>query len=116
MKAPCQTLVTSEIGAKQLEGDHLAILVASAEDLPHRALAERRIEGVLADLLTRFRHRPLTIAIAQPGSNDDPLTEIRTKLRARTAYYRELADLQLDTSGLAPGAVAQSIVDHLPAG
>ena len=49
-------------------------------------------------------------------SNDDPLAEIRTKLVARTPYYRELADLRIDTSGVAPRAVAQSIVDHLPAG
>ena len=49
-------------------------------------------------------------------SNDDPLIEIRTKLGARTSYYRELADLRIDTSGVAPSAVAQGIVDHLPAG
>ena len=49
-------------------------------------------------------------------SSDDPLTEIQTKLGARTPYYRELADLRIDTSGLPPSAVAQRIVDQLPAG
>ena len=75
---------------------HVVYLAASAGELHRR---------VRADLGSETTRPPLTA--------DDPRTEIRNTLAARMGHYRELAELQIDTSGLSPEAVAGRIAEQL---
>ena len=74
------------------------------------------LDAAVEELYRRISADAVSATCRPALSNDDPLTEIRIKLADRTPYYRELADLRVDSANLTPAAVAEKIVDQLPAG
>ena len=63
---------------------------------------------VLAERATGAAHRPWL--------EHDPVSWFRDAARVRDPLYRSIADLEIDTEGVAPGAAASRIVEAISAG
>ena len=89
--------VISEHNRKRLRGLGIVVwLQAAPEDLHRRIAADHE-----------------SAASRPPLSTTDALTEVRTVLAQRGAWYEELADVEVDTTGKSPEEVTQMILRHL---
>lgn len=89
--------VASEHNRKWLKGLGTVVWLQAAPEELHRRIAAVRKSAA---------SRP-------PLSTSDGLTEVRMLLAQRSAWYQELADIEIDTAGKSPAEVTQMILRHL---